>query len=70
LAAVEPRHDFEWVATQIDFDFEADPSVLARTDPDHFDAIEPKNVSYEYDLEIQSIIAPFRNITLSSNIVG
>ena len=56
LALVEPGRDFEWVATQIDFDFDADPATLAKLTPEQFEAIKQKTEYYNVDPEIQTII--------------
>jgi len=56
LEVIEPAYDFEWVATQIDFDFDADPVVLAKQRPDEFMAIRQKTGYYNIEPELKKII--------------
>ena len=60
LASVEPNHDFEWVANQIDFEFNVDPAVLAKQRPDEFMAIKQKTEHYNIEPELKTIIDTLR----------
>ena len=60
LALAEPGFDFEWVASQIEFEFNCDPAVLAKLRPDEFKAIKQKNEYYDIEPELKTIIVTLR----------
>ena len=56
LRAVRPEADFDSVAKRVNFDFQADPRIVATQSPGSFTAIQRNSPCYPIDDQIQQVI--------------